>query len=177
MKHWYYSPDNKQRLGPVTADELQQLALSGVIRSEHMVMREGDGKWLQAAKVKGLFPEPQKSISPKLTTPDWLRGLQPYLLGFSAFIVGVLALPTAIAFSFKALGIILAGFGILLALFAFVVQRGPGLRLSALSLLASGPSLLGAVLMVGGPGRTLEEAIRAEGEAKKALAEIGRAHV
>jgi hypothetical protein len=57
MSRWYYTPDNKQRFGPVTPEQLGQLALCGAVRPEHMVMREGAGKWVPAAKVKGLFPE------------------------------------------------------------------------------------------------------------------------
>jgi hypothetical protein len=57
MSRWYYTPDNKQRFGPLTAEQLGRLALSGAVRPEYMVMREGGGKWVPAAKVKGLFPE------------------------------------------------------------------------------------------------------------------------
>jgi hypothetical protein len=64
MSPWYYTTDNRQRLGPVTADQLRQLALSGAVRPEHMVMREGGDKWVPAAKVKGLFPEPAASPLP-----------------------------------------------------------------------------------------------------------------
>jgi hypothetical protein len=57
MSRWNYTPDNKQRFGPVTSEQLGRLALSGEVRPGHMVMREGVGKWVPAAKVKGLFPE------------------------------------------------------------------------------------------------------------------------
>ena len=57
MSRWYYTPDNKQRLGPVTSEQLRQLALSGTIRPDFMVRPEEGGKWVQAGKVKGLFLE------------------------------------------------------------------------------------------------------------------------
>jgi hypothetical protein len=57
MRRWYYTRDNRQRLGPVTPEQLRQLALSGAILPEHSVMPESGGKWVLASKVKGLFPE------------------------------------------------------------------------------------------------------------------------
>jgi hypothetical protein len=41
VNRWYYTPDNRERLGPVTPEQLRQLALSGVVRPDHMVLREG----------------------------------------------------------------------------------------------------------------------------------------
>jgi hypothetical protein len=67
MSRWYYTPDNRQRLGPVTSEELRRLALSGVIRPECMVTREGSGKWTPAAKFKGLFPEAAPSLPGTVT--------------------------------------------------------------------------------------------------------------
>jgi hypothetical protein len=64
MSRWYYTRDNKQRLGPVTPEQLRQFALSGAILPEDMVMPESGEKWVIASKVKGLFPKappPQKS--------------------------------------------------------------------------------------------------------------------
>jgi hypothetical protein len=57
MSRWYYTPDSRQRLGPVTSEQLRQLALSGELLPQCMVTREGSGKWSPAADVKGLFPE------------------------------------------------------------------------------------------------------------------------
>src|SRR5262245_38991508 len=37
MSRWYYTLDNRQRLGPVTSEQLRQLAASGMIRPECMV--------------------------------------------------------------------------------------------------------------------------------------------
>jgi hypothetical protein len=64
MSRWFYTPDNKQRLGPVTSEELRALAVSGTIRPECMVLPEGVGKWVPASRVKGLFPKPAPAASP-----------------------------------------------------------------------------------------------------------------
>lgn len=69
MSRWYYTPDNRQRLGPVTLEELRQLALAETIRPDHMVLPEGGGKWRPAAEVKGLFSEPAVS-RPPLSVPE-----------------------------------------------------------------------------------------------------------
>jgi S1-C subfamily serine protease len=57
MSRWFYTPDNKQRIGPLTTAQLRQHASKGFLRPEYMVMREGTGKWMPASTVKGLFPE------------------------------------------------------------------------------------------------------------------------
>ena len=58
MSRWYYTPDNRQRLGPVTLEQLKQLALSGALRPGHMIMPEGGEKWIPVETVTGVFPEP-----------------------------------------------------------------------------------------------------------------------
>jgi outer membrane protein assembly factor BamE (lipoprotein component of BamABCDE complex) len=56
MTRWYYTTDNRQRIGPVTSEQLRRLARAGTIRPNDMVQREGSGKWKRAEKVNGLFP-------------------------------------------------------------------------------------------------------------------------
>jgi hypothetical protein len=63
MSRWYYTLDNKQRLGPVTSEEFRALAVAGTIRPDCLVMPEGGGKWIPAGKVKGLFPKPAPTAS------------------------------------------------------------------------------------------------------------------
>src|SRR5262249_32755704 len=67
MTRWFYTLDKQQRLGPVTSRQLRALAAAGTIRPESMVMREGGGKWVPAAKVKGLFPKPTAASPPSDT--------------------------------------------------------------------------------------------------------------
>src|SRR5262249_19609828 len=69
MSRWFYTLDQKQRLGPVTSEELRALAAAGKIRPESMVMPESGGEWVPAAKVKGLFPKPGPVPSPSSGTP------------------------------------------------------------------------------------------------------------
>jgi hypothetical protein len=57
MTRWYYATDNRQRLGPVTSQELRRLAGSGEIGPACMVAREGSNKWVPANKVRGLFAD------------------------------------------------------------------------------------------------------------------------
>jgi hypothetical protein len=62
VSRWYYATDNRQRLGPVTSEELRRLARSGEIGPACMVAREGSNKWAPAAKVKGLFASPPSAL-------------------------------------------------------------------------------------------------------------------
>src|SRR5271167_2361402 len=56
MSLYHYTPDNKQKLGPYSVAQLQEMAASGQLRPSHMVIRDGDHSWLPAASVEGLFP-------------------------------------------------------------------------------------------------------------------------
>lgn len=51
---WYYSRD-KQKLGPVSFDELRELARAGQIGPSDMVLEVGQAKWTPAGSVAGLF--------------------------------------------------------------------------------------------------------------------------
>ena len=84
MNRWYFTPDNRQRFGPVTSKQLRQLALSGTIRPEHLVMSEGSGKWIPAAKLKGLFPGSAALGSP-LPAPAKPSGRRDLLLACGLF--------------------------------------------------------------------------------------------
>lgn len=68
MTRWFYTLDKKQRLGPVTNEELRALAAAGKIRPDSMLMPESGGEWLPAAKVKGLFPKTRPEPPPSSGT-------------------------------------------------------------------------------------------------------------
>jgi antitoxin component YwqK of YwqJK toxin-antitoxin module len=53
---WYYAK-NKQKVGPLTAAQLKQLARSGELARNDMVWKEGMAKWTPAGQVKGLFDD------------------------------------------------------------------------------------------------------------------------
>jgi len=62
MAEWHYAIDGKQ-YGPVTSQDLKQLAAVGQLSSSDLVWREGTKEWITASKIKGLFHE-KKTDSP-----------------------------------------------------------------------------------------------------------------
>jgi DNA-directed RNA polymerase subunit RPC12/RpoP len=55
MSYWYYARD-KQKLGPFSTEQMQQLAGAGVIQPTDMVLEEGTQRWLDARSAGLLFP-------------------------------------------------------------------------------------------------------------------------
>jgi hypothetical protein len=55
MMQWHYSKDGHQQ-GPVSAEQLKQLASSGQLQPTDLVWKEGMAQWAEAGRVKGLFP-------------------------------------------------------------------------------------------------------------------------
>src|SRR5262245_34615342 len=56
MGEWYYTTNNQQ-MGPVSWDELRQLASSGLLHPTDMVWKEGMADWVKATRTDGLFSE------------------------------------------------------------------------------------------------------------------------
>jgi hypothetical protein len=52
---WFYA-QNGQQTGPVSTEQLEQLAHSGRLRHTDLVWKEGLPQWVQAKSVTGLFP-------------------------------------------------------------------------------------------------------------------------
>ena len=52
---WFFSKSGQQ-LGPVSSEQLKQLADSGHLQPSDLVWRDGMGQWVEARKIKGLFP-------------------------------------------------------------------------------------------------------------------------
>ncbi len=52
---WYYSAGGEKH-GPVSAAELRHLATNGQLQSDHLVWKDGLAQWVEARKIKGLFP-------------------------------------------------------------------------------------------------------------------------
>jgi ferredoxin len=65
---WYYSRAGK-RSGPVTTEELKELAAGGHLAPTDLVRRAADEKWFVAKKVRGLFPEQQAAAAPPPPPP------------------------------------------------------------------------------------------------------------
>jgi hypothetical protein len=53
---WYYTA-NRQQMGPVSWDELQQLATAGLLTRQDLVWTEGMEEWIKADRQDGLFTE------------------------------------------------------------------------------------------------------------------------
>ena len=54
-QEWFYTKDNKSRLGPVSSQELETLAKSGRLLPTDKVCKQGMTQWVVASTVKGLF--------------------------------------------------------------------------------------------------------------------------
>lgn len=54
---WFYIDAQQQQLGPVTIEQLQQLATNGQIQPTTLVWTEGMAEWAQAAQVQGIYAQ------------------------------------------------------------------------------------------------------------------------
>jgi GYF domain 2 len=63
---WYYTT-NKQQMGPVSWDELRELAEGGILKPHDMVWCDGMDEWVKAINQKGLFADGEDAVtaSPK----------------------------------------------------------------------------------------------------------------
>ena len=66
MSQWYYS-ESGQQAGPVSSEQLKQLATSGQLQASDLVWKDGMGQWVEARKIKGLFP--QQAVRPPQLPP------------------------------------------------------------------------------------------------------------
>ncbi len=53
---WFCKIEGK-KVGPLTGQQLRTIVAKGKLRPEHLVRRGGEGPWVPAGRVKGLFPE------------------------------------------------------------------------------------------------------------------------
>ena len=53
---WFYSKHGQQQ-GPVSSEQLKQLAASGQLQPSDLVWKDGIGQWAEARRINGLFPE------------------------------------------------------------------------------------------------------------------------
>jgi TM2 domain-containing membrane protein YozV len=63
---WYYSHDG-QRLGPVSSEQLKELAAVGKLGPDDLVWKEGMDNWVAAGKVKKLLPPTTGAVAPVRT--------------------------------------------------------------------------------------------------------------
>ena len=62
---WYYS-QNDQRHGPVSTEQLKQLANSGQLKSCDLIWKQGMKNWVEAGKATGLIPPELADAPPPL---------------------------------------------------------------------------------------------------------------
>ena len=70
---WYYTT-NKQQMGPVSWEELCQLASKALLKPDDLVWTEGMPEWVKAVRQQGLFQDsaaPATSVTtPRAETPE-----------------------------------------------------------------------------------------------------------
>lgn len=67
-EQWYYTR-NKQQQGPVSPEQLRQLAGAGQIGPSDMVWKDGMEKWMPANQIAGLFPGRHTPVTGKQPPP------------------------------------------------------------------------------------------------------------
>lgn len=77
---WHYISGGQQQ-GPVSSEQLRQLAATGQLASDDLVWKEGMDDWMPASKVKGLGlnaapPKPAASVPPPIPAPPPLTPSQ-----------------------------------------------------------------------------------------------------
>ena len=65
---WYFTK-NGQRHGPITSQQLKELAAKGELGPADLVWKEGMPQWVPASKVKGLMPS-SAAVTSKPTSPS-----------------------------------------------------------------------------------------------------------
>jgi hypothetical protein len=58
---WFLAREGQQTTGPLTAQQLKQLAVAGQVRPTSLVWKEGMTKWVPASQIKGLLEGPAEA--------------------------------------------------------------------------------------------------------------------
>lgn len=70
MARYFYSLDDRTRIGPVTIETLRALLVSGTLKPEHFVFIEGASAWVEAREVPGLLaPAPSDDTTKNSPAP------------------------------------------------------------------------------------------------------------
>ncbi len=67
---YYYTRDKKNRMGPVSVEQLRQMARDGELAPHDMVQKLGGGKWQPAETLPGLFSAQPSAISTSSPGPS-----------------------------------------------------------------------------------------------------------
>jgi len=73
-QEWYFS-QNGQQQGPVSSEQLKQLATSGQLGRADLIWKDGMDQWAEARSVNGLFPKELAPPPPPLPTGNRAKGL------------------------------------------------------------------------------------------------------
>lgn len=69
MAEWFYLQNDEEK-GPVDAEALRELVRQGVIDRQTLVWKDGMDDWMEAGRVKGLFPtRPKPPPAPRRKPP------------------------------------------------------------------------------------------------------------
>lgn len=70
MDTWYYAAADRQRQGPVTADDIRQLHITGAINLQTLVWREGLDNWCPLADLASELGLPPPLAAAGVARPD-----------------------------------------------------------------------------------------------------------
>src|ERR1051326_7357327 len=73
---WYYTT-NKQQMGPVSWDELRELANGGILKPHDLIWTEGMEEWVKAIKQNGLFAEESGEPAPAAKRSGYTEAKPP----------------------------------------------------------------------------------------------------
>jgi len=76
MSNWYIGR-NKQKFGPFSTNQLQQLVTLGLVQSTEYVLQEGSSRWVAVASITGMVPAAAGSARYWLTLGGKSRGPFP----------------------------------------------------------------------------------------------------
>ncbi|HUT12067.1 MAG TPA: DUF4339 domain-containing protein [Thermoguttaceae bacterium] len=78
---WYYAQDG-QRHGPISREQLDELATSGQLQADNLVWTEGMDQWTAASQIEGLLPAAPPEPTPPLPSgPPAPAGPPPMAVG------------------------------------------------------------------------------------------------
>ena len=69
VQDWYYTKDGKKKIGPISFEQMKDLATSGQLLPSDMVMQDGKTKWKAASEVQEFFPASGSTPPPPLPPP------------------------------------------------------------------------------------------------------------
>ena len=69
MANEYFYARGEEQFGPVSGGQLKALATSGELEPTDLVWKEGMPDWVEARRIKGLFPPAAATAAPTRPTP------------------------------------------------------------------------------------------------------------